>query len=85
MTLQIAQDWWLKFNAHRSEGLIDRNPPGQSARFFDQDWQHLFQNERQAQSCLTSFGSDGNFTFPADYCQDSIAAGNNSLYRNLTS
>ena len=35
MTLQIVRDWVVKFNAHGPEGLIDRKPPGQPARFND--------------------------------------------------
>jgi transposase len=30
--LQIVRDWVIKFNAHGSERLIDRKPPGQPSR-----------------------------------------------------
>jgi transposase len=30
--LQIVRDWVIKFNAHGSERLIDRKPPGQLSR-----------------------------------------------------
>ena len=35
VTLQIVQDWVLKFNAHGPTGLIDRKAPGQPSRLND--------------------------------------------------
>jgi transposase len=35
VTLQIVRDWVVKFNAHGSEGLIDRKPPGQPSKLTD--------------------------------------------------
>ena len=32
VTLQIVRDWVVKFNAHGPEDLIDRKPPGRSAK-----------------------------------------------------
>ena len=41
VTLQIARDWVVKFNAHGPEGLIDRKPPGQPSRLDDTHWAAL--------------------------------------------
>ncbi len=35
MSVQIVRDWVVKFNAHRPDGLIDRQPPGQPSRLTD--------------------------------------------------
>jgi transposase len=35
VSLQIVRDWVVKFNAHGSEGLIDRKPPGRSSKLTD--------------------------------------------------
>jgi transposase len=35
VTLQVIRDWVVKFNAHGSEGLIDRKPPGQPSKLTD--------------------------------------------------
>ena len=35
VTLQVVRDWVVKFNAHGSEGLIDRKPPGRSSKLTD--------------------------------------------------
>ena len=32
VTLQIVRDWVVKFNAHGSDGLIDRKAPGQPSK-----------------------------------------------------
>jgi transposase len=32
VTVQIVRDWVVRFNAHGSEGLVDRKPPGQPSR-----------------------------------------------------
>ena len=32
VTLQVMRDWVVKFNAHGPEGLLDRKPPGRSAK-----------------------------------------------------
>lgn len=37
VTRQIVRDWVVKFNAFGPDGLIDRKPPGQSARLSDED------------------------------------------------
>jgi putative transposase len=35
VTLQVVRDWVLRFNAHGTEGLIDRKAPGQPSRLND--------------------------------------------------
>jgi transposase len=35
VTLQIVRDWVVKFNAHGSDGLIDRKAPGQPSKLND--------------------------------------------------
>jgi transposase len=35
VTLQIVQDWVLKFNSHGPGGLVDRKAPGQPPRLTD--------------------------------------------------
>src|SRR5262249_49919503 len=35
VTLQVARDWVLRFNAHGPEGLIDRKAPGRPSRLND--------------------------------------------------
>src|SRR3712207_2348204 len=35
VTGQIVRDWVVKFNAHGSEGLVNRKPPGQPSKLTD--------------------------------------------------
>lgn len=35
VTVQIVRDWVLKLNAHGTDGLLDRKPPGQPPRLTD--------------------------------------------------
>ena len=35
VTVQIVRDWVVKFNAHGSEGLVNRKPPGQPSKLTD--------------------------------------------------
>ena len=40
--LQIIRDWVLRFNAEGPDGLIDRKPPGASAKLNDEQRRALF-------------------------------------------
>lgn len=41
VTLQIIRDWVVKFNAHGSDGLINRKAPGQPSRLKEEHRQAL--------------------------------------------